>query len=83
MILIIKATGKAHGIQSLKSVEKYGFCLFCLGANVPQPGGHVKGKWCCGSWVDEILPPFKICENFRLDKDVLKRFVDGIQSDDN
>lgn len=69
LFLTVNELNKSFAIPLPEGFEHLGFCHFCLGANYP---GHVvampKGGWCCGSWVDQLLPLLKICERFRVDK---------------
>lgn len=80
LLFVIREIGKGY---KLPFPQHLGFCSFCLGANTPNQRVHPKGSWCCGSWCDDLLPPLKICNNFRVDKDEVKRIVKLIRPDGN
>lgn len=67
MFFAINKLNRSLAKPSPKGFERLGFCQFCLGANY---SGHAmkRAAWCCGAWVDELLPPLKICEQFQVDQ---------------
>ncbi len=78
----IKKIGKAYKLPLPEYFTKLGFCQICLGANVPNQHSYPKGAWCCGAWCDEILPPWKICEGFKADRQKIKELVENIRPDE-
>ena len=81
LVLAIREVGRAYKSPLPETIEKLGFCRVCLGANVPGQMAYPKYGWRCGSWCDGLLPPFKICERFWLDRQRLECLVKSVRPD--
>lgn len=81
VLFAITEIGKGYKIPLPKLIETQGFCLFCLGANVPNQAKYPKGYWCCGEFAEDFLPPLKIREYFKADKAQIKEFAKSIRPD--
>ena len=67
LLLAIKEIEKAHKIPLPKEMGDFGFCLVCLGSNVPGQKPFPTRGFCCGAWCDGLLPPWKVCRRFKVD----------------
>ena len=78
LFFTVNELNKAFEMPLPNGLEDAGFCHFCLGANY---SGNVeqKAQWCCGSWVDGLLPLLKICERFKADKKRVKEIAKRIR----
>lgn len=83
LLFVIREIGKGYKIPLPKFIETDGLCSFCLGANVPNQNEYPDGYWCCGAWCDELLPVFKICKLFKVDKKKVREFTKSIRPDGN
>ena len=77
LFFVINAMNRSFSKPLPKGFERFGFCHFCLGANYPGHSFENQARWCCGAWVDALLPPMKVCEQFQADKE---RIADSIKS---
>ena len=77
----IREVGRAYKLPLPETMETVGLCQVCLGANVPDQAHYPANSWRCGSWCDDSLPPFKVCERFQLDRQRLERLVKSIRPD--
>lgn len=77
---VLEEIERAYVVERAEELKNYGFCQVCLGANYP---GYVKdrpeGSWCCGSWVDCLLPALRICERFQVDYAKLRKVAESIR----
>ena len=76
LFFVINAMNRSFSKPLPKGFERIGFCHFCLGANYPGHGLENQTRWCCGAWVDALLPHMKVCEQFQVDKE---RIADDIK----
>ena len=83
VLFVIREIGRGYKIPLPKLIETQGFCLFCLGANVPNQAKYPKGYWCCGAFVDDLLPPLKICKYFKADRAQIKEFAKSVRPNGN
>lgn len=58
-----------------KDIKEFGFCLLCLGANMPGEKEIPEGGWCCMYWMAKFFPPLKICQSFKLNKQALEELI--------
>ncbi|MCR4323093.1 MAG: hypothetical protein NUV61_03320 [Candidatus Azambacteria bacterium] len=79
LFFTVNELNRAFAIPLPSGLEHMGFCTFCLGANVPGQVANEKTQWCCGSWVDGLLPLLKICERFQVDKQRVTEVVKQIR----
>ena len=81
LFFVIREIGKGYKLPLPEYLEDHGFCLFCLGANVPNQSEYHPISWCCGAFADDLLPPLKICKRFQANKEKIKEFAKSIRPD--
>lgn len=81
LLTAINEIEKAYKLPVPKPVQQVGFCIICLGAYAPGEKDKSRGAWCCGSWCDGLLPFWRLCERWKLDRRGLDRLAETVRPD--
>ena len=81
LLFAIEAIEEVH-VESLpEDMQKFGFCMVCLGFNVPDQDSYPKCSFCCGSIYDGWLPAWGICKRFKVDRERVAALAKRVRPD--